>query len=61
MHMRFFTSTSRGFRGLKRASDPLELELQVLVSCHIVVRTEARSSSRASSSTLNHLSIPQPC
>jgi hypothetical protein len=41
-------------RGQKRASDPLELELQALVSCSTqVLGTELRSSARTAR-TLNH-------
>lgn len=40
---------SDGCRGQKRTSDPLELELQLVVSCHVGAGVTCRSSGRADS------------
>lgn len=43
----------------KRTSDPLELDLQEVVSCHMVAGNQSWSSVRAASA-LNHRDIPLP-
>lgn len=44
----------KGPTGWKRESDPLELQLQTVISCLVVMGNEPGSSARALTSVLNH-------
>lgn len=47
---------SNAYGGLKRAFDPLELEVQMLISCHVMLETVPGSSARAAT-VLHHCNL----